>query len=149
MQMYVTTDYAVCFLLCMGNTEGPIPGAAVAEKAKIPPDYILKIALRLREGGMIGAVAGAKGGYYLKRNLDRISLLEVLLLVVPTVKTNRCLETDAKCSKGASDFCKIRSYYRLIQKELEVEWFSRTLEEILCRTENHHENMTEKEGRIQ
>ncbi len=130
MQFNITTDYAIRFLLCMGNMSSPVSGNTVAEQAKIPPKYLLKIARRLREAGLLGSLAGAKGGYYLRKTLREITLYEVLRIMEPTIKISRCLEPDSYCCRGASADCKMHRYYERIQEELESRWFSRSLEEI-------------------
>lgn len=130
MQFNTTTDYAIRFLLCMGNMSAPVSGNTVAEQAKILPKYLLKIARRLREAGLLGSLAGAKGGYYLRKTLREITLYEVLRIMEPTIKISRCLEPDSYCCRGASADCKMHRYYERIQEELESRWFSRSLEEI-------------------
>ena len=131
MQLNITTDYAIRFLLCMGDTGAPVTGSTVAEQAKIPPKYLLKIARKLREAGLLGTVTGAKGGYYPRKDLAQITLSEVLMIMEPTIKLNRCLEPDACCTGGAGAFCRMRRYYQRIQEDLEEKWFSRSLEEIV------------------
>ena len=89
------------------------------------PKYLLKIARKLRGAGMLGTVTGAKGGYYLLRSLEEITLLDVLNVMESSVKVNRCLEDDGYCNRGAVSTCQIRKYYQYIQKEMENKWFSR------------------------
>ena len=74
MQLNLTTDYAIRFLLCLGDTKGIMTGSLIADQMKIPPKYLLKIARKLRGAGMLGTVTGAKGGYYLLRSLEEITL---------------------------------------------------------------------------
>ena len=131
MQLNITTDYAIRVLLCLGSTEELMTGSYIAEKMKIPSKYFLKIAMRLKKAGMVGATAGAKGGYYLTKGLNEITLLEVLKVMEPSTRINRCLEDDGYCNRGASDTCQIRRYYRHIQEEVEQKWLSKSLSDIL------------------
>ena len=62
MQFNTTTDYAIRFLLCMGDTGAPVTGSTVAEQGKIPPKNLLKNARKLREAGPLGTGTGAQGG---------------------------------------------------------------------------------------
>ena len=125
MQLNITTDYAIRFLLCMGDTGAPVTGSTVAEQAKIPPKYLLKIARKLREAGLLGTVTGAKGGYYLRKDLAQITLSEVLMIMEPTIKLNRCLEPDACCTGGARGLCRVRRDYPPIPGGLGGEWVFR------------------------
>lgn len=131
MQLNLTTDYAIRFLLCLGREKGTVRGGEVAESMCIPPKYLLKIARRLREAGMIGAIEGVKGGYYLRRPLDQLPLLDVLRVMEPTMAINRCLEADHYCSRGMEAGCPVRRYYARMQRKMEEKWLSKTLAQIL------------------
>lgn len=131
MQLNLTTDYAIRFLICLENTNGAVSGPSIAEKTKIPPNYLLKISSKLRKAGMIGSLAGSQGGYYLLRTLDQITLLEVIDIMETSYKWNRCLEKDSFCAREAVMSCPIRKYYVRLQEELEAKWLSKTLAEIV------------------
>lgn len=131
MQLNLTTDYAIRFLLYLGKSKRTVSGGEIAENMEIPPKYLLKIARKLREAGMIGTMTGIKGGYYLKRPLDKLPLLDVMRVTEPTMAINRCLEPDSYCSRNAVSSCPVRRYYVKMQKEMEEKWLSKTLEEIL------------------
>lgn len=90
----------------------------------------MKISSKLREAGLIGAESGAHGGYYLKKTLDEITILEVLDLMETSMKINRCLEPDAYCSRGAADTCPVRRFYLALQNAMEEHWASLSLRRI-------------------
>ncbi len=131
MQLNLTTDYAIRFLICLEKPSGAVCGPIIAEKTKIPPKYLLKISAKLRKAGMIGSLAGSQGGYYLLRPLDQITLLEVISIMEPSSKWNRCLEEEGFCTRKAVMSCPIRKYYARLQEELETKWLSKTLAEIV------------------
>lgn len=131
MQLNMTTDYAIRFLLCLENSKGPASGPIISEKTKITPKYLLKISAKLRKAGMIGSLAGSQGGYYLLKTLDQITLLEVINIMEPSSKWNRCLEEDSFCNNKAVMSCPIRKYYARLQEELVKKWLSKTLAEIV------------------
>lgn len=131
MQLNLTTDYAIRLLLCLGNTKGTLSGNNIAETAKIPPNYLVKISSKLRKAGLIGSIAGSNGGYYLLKALNKITLLEIIKVMEPSCKWNRCIEDDGVCSKGVVSSCPVRKYYARLQTELETKWLSKTLTEIV------------------
>ena len=130
MQLNLTTDYAIRLLLYLGNSNRTLPGPRVAEAIKISPKYLMKISSQLRGAGLLGSLQGAQGGYYLRKPLDKITLLEVIETMEPSSKWNRCLDEDAFCNRGIAADCPIRKYYMWMQKDMEEKWLSRTLEEI-------------------
>ena len=131
MQLNLTTDYAIRLLLCLGETGKVMTGGEIADQMKIPPKYLIKVARKLREIGILGTVVGVKGGYYLLKDLDKITLLEILRAMEPTTRLNRCLEDDSYCSRGASGYCQVRKYYQNIQEDINKRWLSRSLKEII------------------
>ena len=131
MQLNLTTDYAIRILICLKDTGNIMSGGEIAEQMKIPPKYLLKVTRKLREEGLLGTAAGVKGGYYLTRDLDKITLLEILRAMEPTTRLNRCLEDDSYCSRGAAGYCQVRKYYQNIQEDINKRWLSRSLKEII------------------
>lgn len=131
MQLNLTTDYAIRLLLCLGNTKGTLSGNNIAATTRIPQNYLLKISSKLRKAGMVGSIAGANGGYYLLKPLNKITLLEILKAMEPACKWNHCIEDDRFCSRGAATSYSVRKYYAQLQTELETKWLSRTLSEIV------------------
>lgn len=127
MQLNITTDYAIRLLLCLGEMGIKKAGPLIAEEMMIPPKYILKISSKLRAANLIGSEPGSRGGYYLTKPLENITLLEVLSVMESTIKINRCLEPDAYCHHGGAKDCPVRGFYRALQCELEEKWLSQCL----------------------
>lgn len=131
MQLNITTDYAIRMLLCLGEIDVKKSGPIIAEEMSIPPKYILKITAKLRGAGLIGSTSGSQGGYHLLRPLDKITWLEVVRIMEPSIKINRCLEPDEYCSRNAAAVCAVRRFYQAMQKEIEERWVSLSLADIL------------------
>lgn len=140
MQLNLTTDYAFRLLLCLGSANGTLSGSAIADTMKIPPNYLLKISSKLRRAGLIGSMAGTQGGYYLTKSLSEITLLEIIDIMEPSYKWNRCLEDDSFCSREATRSCPIRKFYVRLQTELETKWLSKSLAEIVELAEDEETN---------
>lgn len=78
-----------------------------------------KIARILKNIGMVEAVEGAQGGYYLLKDPREITLLDVVKATESTIKINRCLEKDEFCSNNGIASCKVHRTYVGLQEELE------------------------------
>ena len=132
MQLNMTTDYAIRILLCLGNPGRTLSGPSIAETTRVPPNYLMKMSRKLRKAGLIDSMAGSQGGYYLRKPLNQITLLEVMRTMEPSCKWNRCLEDNGPCNGNTVAGCPVRKYYARLQKELETKWLSRTLAEIVA-----------------
>jgi Rrf2 family iron-sulfur cluster assembly transcriptional regulator len=80
--MRITTwaEYGVICALHLARRvdEGLVSGRELAEREKLPPDYVEQILLRLRRAGIVASTRGAHGGYALARAADRITLREIM-----------------------------------------------------------------------
>ncbi len=75
----------------------------LAARYNIPLSLLRKIFHFLTQGGLITAARGPKGGYRLKRSLDRLTLQEVIEAVSGPVRLVACLqgepcEQEAHCT---------------------------------------------------
>lgn len=131
MQLNITTDYAIRVVLYLGQCQGKAPAFRIAEEMCIPKGYLEKVLRKLRQASYISADLGTKGGYYLNKGLEDITLGELIGLMENTVKINRCLEADEYCSRGAQMLCGIRRYYAKVQEEMEARIFNISLKEII------------------
>ena len=58
--------------------EGPVAARELAEKERLPGDYVEQILLRLRRAGIVSSVRGARGGYLLARPPAEVTVKDVL-----------------------------------------------------------------------
>lgn len=133
MQIKLTTDYAIRFVLYLadqGHTR-PIPGSDIAAAMGITPGYVRKVALHLRRAGIVGAMHGFEGGFYLIRDPGTLSLYEVIAAGEDTMRLNRCLEDPKLCSRGAAPACKVHQYLGELQEEIEDKLKRRMVADLL------------------
>lgn len=153
MQLNITTDYAIRTIIYLGSQKEIVTSVQIAEGMKIPHSYLAKVLRKLKNRGMIAATAGSKGGYYLTKDLKEITIGEILETMENTMKINRCLEQDEYCSRYATDYCQVRSYFAGIQTILEKKVMSVTMEEVLkygadCLTMNSQKTEKTSQGEV-
>ena len=82
MRVSAKVDYAVraaAELAAAG--EGPVKGERLAEAQDIPLQFLEHILLEMKHAGIVRARRGAKGGYWLARPADDITIAEVVRAV--------------------------------------------------------------------
>lgn len=120
MQLNITTDYAIRIILALAKKEGEVVSSKdISQTMKIPQKYVLKITRSLVAANLIERRSGVYGGFLLARDPKDITLLEIIKVMEPTIKLNRCLEADEYCSREATDDCPIRNFYDNFQRILE------------------------------
>jgi Rrf2 family protein len=120
----VTTlaEYGVICALHLAKraAEGPITGREIAERERLPGDYVEQILLRLRRAGIVRSTRGARGGYALAREADAISIRDVIEASEMTTFDLHCLThpvEEERCS--SSHNCSIRPVWMLLQRRID------------------------------
>jgi len=101
----VTSQYALRALaqLAKNRKHRSMLGKDLAEKAAIPPNYLAKILLLLKNAGVLGTARGSRGGYWLARAPEEIKLIEIVQLFDQAQSPQPCIlgERD-DCSETES-----------------------------------------------
>lgn len=122
--MRITTlaEYGVICALHLARrvSEGPITGREIAERERLPNDYVEQILLRLRRAGIVRSTRGAHGGYALARPPESISIRNVIEASEMTTFDLHCVThpvEEERCS--SSHNCSIRPVWILLQQKIE------------------------------
>ncbi|MEI6577199.1 MAG: Rrf2 family transcriptional regulator [Bacteroidota bacterium] len=62
----------------------------IAESEKIPKRFLESILLELKKSGYLGSKLGKKGGYFLIKSPEKVSLLEIIRLFEGTIALLAC-----------------------------------------------------------
>jgi Rrf2 family iron-sulfur cluster assembly transcriptional regulator len=100
--------------------EGPVTGRDVAEKERLPTDYVEQILLRLRRAGIVRSTRGARGGYVLDRPPEEISVRQVIQASELATFELHCVThpvNEERCADSHS--CSIRPVWQLLQRRID------------------------------
>lgn len=131
MQLNVTTDYAIRIILYLAMRKEITTSKEIAAAMGIPKNYVLKITHKLVEAALIKRLVGVQGGFALEKNAAEITLLDIVNIMEPTMRINRCLEDDRFCSRYATENCPVRSFYCILQNEMENGLKKMTVQKLL------------------
>ena len=82
MRISAKADYAVRAAAELAAAdEGPVKGERLAEAQDIPLQFLEHILLELKHHGIVRARRGAKGGYWLARPADEVTIAEIVRAV--------------------------------------------------------------------
>jgi Rrf2 family protein len=98
-------EYGLISLMALGEGEGLMSAAELAQRFSIPQSLLAKLLQRLQKAGLIEAERGAHGGYRLLRSLDGITVQEVVEAIRGVEPLAPCLDGDP-CAQY--DSCTIR-----------------------------------------
>lgn len=122
--MRITTwaEYGlICALhLARRTMDGPVTGREIAEREKLPADYVEQIMLRLRRADIVKSTRGAKGGYALARAAREISVKDVLQASELTTFDLHCVShpvSEERCAESGD--CSIRPVWMLLKQRID------------------------------
>ena len=82
MRVSAKADYAVRAAAELAAAdEGPVKGERLADAQDIPLQFLEHILLELKHSGIVRARRGAKGGYWLARPADEVTIADVVRAV--------------------------------------------------------------------
>ena len=80
MKLSRTVEYAVraTLQLTLANNGAPVPCSQLAAKGNMPERFLLQILRNLVTHGILHSTRGVVGGYALDRDLEAVSLLDII-----------------------------------------------------------------------
>lgn len=123
--MRITTlaEYGVICALHLAKRygEGPVTGRDIAERERLPVDYVEQILLRLRRADIVKSTRGARGGYALSRDPQDVSVRDVIAASELQTFDLHCVThpvEEERCS--AAHTCSIRPVWMLLQSKIDA-----------------------------
>ena len=116
MKLKASVDYgvrAVMYLAIKGDT---CSSREISEEMSVPRDYLIQLALRLRNAGLIKARPGKNGGYILARKPEDISIGDILDAFDNDLKHVR--QPMKKGSKASESAQKVREMHSMVLSSL-------------------------------
>lgn len=136
MRVTTWTEYSLLIALHLakrGRTGSePVAARELAEFERLPSDYVEQILLRLRRAGLVESVRGARGGYYLAREPESITVRDVMTASEHQTFEINCSShpVDADRCHPASA-CSIRPVWHALQRRVDELLSGITLADLL------------------
>jgi Rrf2 family protein len=104
MKISTRTRYGLRLLVCLASSDSDalVQVKEVAKLESIPPKYLEQIIRPLKKAGMLKVVRGAKGGYFLGRPPEKITVKEVFDILENENCLIKCLEDENICKHQKS-----------------------------------------------
>ncbi|MFG0254266.1 MAG: RrF2 family transcriptional regulator [Rhodopirellula sp. JB053] len=86
-----TAEYALRAVACLGSQVGqPISADHLAVHTKVPRRYLTRVLQDLAAAGLVSSRPGPGGGYELTRDIDKLTILDVVNTVAPIERIRSC-----------------------------------------------------------
>lgn len=115
------SDYALRIIRSLSKG-GSMTTSQIADKQQIPQQFAYKIIRKLKTAGIIDVARGVDGGCTLARDLDDLSLYDLLMALDTKTSVNSCTEPNYNCPwKEDNGGCSINSQLSDLQERLDME----------------------------
>ena len=104
MRVSAKADYAVRAVaeLAAAPDGGPVKGERLADSQDIPLQFLEHILLDLKHSGIVRARRGAKGGYWLAKPADEVSIADVIRAVEGPIAHVQSAPPESISYKGSA-----------------------------------------------
>ena len=121
MKFGVGVDYSLKALLMLAERypgSEPTRVEEIAASQGIPENYLRRLLIELKRGGLVASQKGPSGGYLLAKSPSRITMADVLEIVEGDYCPVECLEEvgSGQCPKGSP--CPMRDVWREVRESV-------------------------------
>ena len=111
-------DYAVSIIYAFSGSEKEILSSQnIVEKTKLHKATVNKLLAQLVKKNVLEPFRGTKGGYRLKKDLDNISIRELIEAIEGPVLLTDCLNKNAN-NCNLSDVCNTKNIWSFVNTEI-------------------------------
>ncbi len=82
----------------------------IAKREDLPEKYLEQIIISLKAANLVKSVRGAKGGYYLSKTPEKVTLREIVEKLEGPLSLVDCVEDDAICNRAG--ICPTRTIWQ-------------------------------------
>lgn len=118
MKLSTKARYGLRAMLCLALSDRDrwVMTKEIAEQQHLPLTYLEQLMMSLRKAGLVSAVRGARGGYMLAREADKITLAEIVEALEGPIHIADCSDVPNCCMEPAD--CALKEIFGGVNKAL-------------------------------
>ena len=121
MKFGVGVDYSLKALLMLADrypSAQPLRVEEIAASQGVPENYLRRLLIELKRGGLVLSQKGPSGGYMLARPPARITMAEVVEIIEGDYMPVECLEDGANSFCPRDGGCPMRDVWREVRNSV-------------------------------
>lgn len=107
----------------------PVPVSAISQTQEISGKYLEQVVGSLRRAGLVESRKGVRGGYFLARAPEDVTLWDIISALDTHTSLVDCVLEPEVCDR--SDACLTRSIWTLLSRRMQEFWTSFTLADLI------------------
>ena len=129
MKLKASVDYGARAIVYLAINGGTCSSREISEKMSVPRDYLIQLALRLRNAGLIKARPGKNGGYVLAKKPKDITIAQIMNAFDSDLKHSR--QDMKKTKRGDETAAAIMQVHSAIMGSLDCFLDSISIQDLL------------------
>ena len=129
MKLKASVDYGVRAIIYLAVKNDTCSSREISEEMSVPRDYLIQLALRLRNAGLIKARPGKNGGYILAKSPSEITVGQILDAFDSDLKHVR--QPMKKGRKASSSALAVREMHGMVMQSLDAYLDTITVQSLL------------------
>ena len=129
MKLKASVDYGVRAIMYLAVKGTTCSSREISEEMSVPRDYLIQLALRLRNAGLIKARPGKNGGYVLAKDPSEITIANILDAFDDDWKHGR--QPGKKGRKVSDSAAAVRTMHGMLADSLDQYMNSITVQDLL------------------
>lgn len=124
---------AMLALAAESSRDNPVALHRIAEQEDISAEFLQQIFFRLRKAGLIAAFRGPGGGFFLLKDKNDISVLEILEAAGETIELSPCALSRENGRTPCANFkdCNAGHFWASLESEIRNYASSRSLADLM------------------
>jgi Rrf2 family transcriptional regulator, cysteine metabolism repressor len=121
MKFGVGVDYSLKALLALAErypSSEPMRVEEIAEAQGVPENYLRRLLIELKRGGLVASQKGPSGGYMLARPPARITMGDVVEIIEGDYNPVDCLDDGANAPCSREQPCPMRDVWREVRESV-------------------------------
>jgi len=114
-----------------GSNSNPMSSRQISRQEKIPTPYLEQILSRLKHSGLVRSIRGAQGGYMLGQSARQITVGDIVTALDGPQSFADCKRGKCQHECGTASPCKATIFWKKLDKKLNDEIYSTTLQDII------------------
>lgn len=99
-------------LIANSDDNNPVSVKTIAAHLNVSETYLAKVLQPIVKGGFLNSSRGAKGGFTMKKEPEKIMVLDLLTLLEGPLPENNCLFNHPVCEKKSCPFSELSKKIR-------------------------------------
>ena len=132
MQLNVSTDYAIRMVLFLAKNAKTVSSSKLSKELGVSSRYLLQIAAKLRNAGIVAVSYGPSGGYGLAQPTKDISIFDIIIVMEERIQ----FKQDSRCEAGSDSelFQIVNTAYEHIDNVISKILKSMTIESLISQS---------------